>query len=276
MPDFALSEAEADSIVAFLATLGARSAARESPASHVLSAFGAAKARALLEQKLSCLGCHALGGEGGRIGPELARAADRLVPEYIAEIVSDPQHAMPGTVMPRAPLPRETRDLIIAFLVTGGAAAGVDRETGGAVGSSGDTVETERNGYLSLVDHPLEDAGAVHASASGSSPDGGTDPVASLYATRCAMCHGAQGRGDGYNARYLRARPAVHASADAMSRRPDDTLFDGIHAGGAILGGSPEMPAFGESLSAAHIEGLVAYIRRLCDCRQPAWADDGR
>jgi hypothetical protein len=35
------------------------------------------------------------------------------------------------------------------------------------------------------------------------------------------------------------------------------------------------MPAFGATLAAEEIRGLVRYIRRLCNCAQPAWAGDG-
>lgn len=295
MPDFALSDAEADSIAAYLRTLPVRFESRGTSAPGALSPFRAAKARALLERKLSCLGCHSLDGEGGRIGPDLARAGERLTPEYLTAIISDPQHAMPGTVMPRPALPGATRDLVIAFLAarraTGPAdgdgaheaegagdtkgARDMDAETDASLGSSQDSVDIERAGYLSLIDHPITHPASVSVPGAETMSDVAHDPAASLYAARCAICHGAAGRGDGYNARYLRVQPAVHASADSMSRRPDDTLFDGIHAGGAILDGSAEMPAFGESLSAAQIGSLVDYIRKLCDCRQPAWADDG-
>ena len=59
-----------------------------------------------------------------------------------------------------------------------------------------------------------------------------------------------------------------------MSRRPDDTLYDGIFAGGYILNRSQLMPAWGQSLSDKEIRELVAHIRTLCNCKQPEWATD--
>jgi mono/diheme cytochrome c family protein len=94
---------------------------------------------------------------------------------------------------------------------------------------------------------------------------------ASLYGTYCAQCHGVGGRGDGYNARFLPTPPAVHADAGYMSRRADDTEFDGIYAGGAVLNRSVRMPAFGETLARGEITGLVRYIRQLCRCTGPPW-----
>ena len=60
-----------------------------------------------------------------------------------------------------------------------------------------------------------------------------------------------------------------------MSRRPDDTLFDGIHAGAWVLDGSAWMPSFGDLLTGNQIRSLVAYIRELCDCTAPAWSRRG-
>lgn len=183
MPDFALTAAEADSIIVYLGTLGVQFETDEfQESSDGLSAFGVAKARALLEHKLSCLGCHALDGEGGRIGPDLAHAGERLTPEYLVAILRDPQEAMPGTVMPRPALPRERRDLIIAFLIArGGAVAAVANEGADANGElvpGGETDEAaetgepsssmgaaiaERAGYLSLIEHPTTYPPAVSA-----------------------------------------------------------------------------------------------------------------
>jgi mono/diheme cytochrome c family protein len=67
----------------------------------------------------------------------------------------------------------------------------------------------------------------------------------------------------------------AHADAAAMSLRPDDTLYDGIASGGWVLDRSHRMPAFGQALDRDRIRSLVAYIRDLCDCQGPAWAEGG-
>ena len=59
-----------------------------------------------------------------------------------------------------------------------------------------------------------------------------------------------------------------------MSARPDDSLFDTIAAGGAVMNRSPRMPAFGATLSAAEIRALVRHIRTLCRCEGPSWSRD--
>ena len=98
---------------------------------------------------------------------------------------------------------------------------------------------------------------------------------AALYARYCAHCHGQAGDGDGFNAGFLAVRPTVHADSATMSARPDDTLFDGIHAGGAVLDRDHRMPDYGATLSPAQIRAVVRYIRELCGCEGPPWSRGG-
>ncbi|HMC57213.1 MAG TPA: c-type cytochrome [Gemmatimonadaceae bacterium] len=207
-----------------------------------LSPFQREKARVLLREQLPCLGCHELNGEGGHSAPSLTGIAARRDPAWIRAMIVAPQSLVAGTTMPAIPMPPRTRNLIVAYL------AGTDVDS-----------------------QPLRAAApppAVNAAAA-SAP-------AALYAKWCATCHGASGRGDGPNARFLPIAPAVHASAAQMAARSDDMLFDAIAGGGWVMGKSPRMPAFGQTLSSAEIRSLVGYIRVLCACRGPAWSSDDR
>ena len=116
---------------------------------------------------------------------------------------------------------------------------------------------------MSLVDHE------IHFYEETSAPT-------ELFSRYCAACHGTEGGGDGFNARYLPKEPIKHSDAEYMSTRPDDTLFDGIFAGGAILNKSHMMPAWGATLKAEEIRGLVGHLRDLCQCRGPAWSEDNK
>ena len=100
--------------------------------------------------------------------------------------------------------------------------------------------------------------------------------VAVVYQKWCAGCHGATGKGDGVNAKFLPVPPSPHANASQMQLRSDDALFDTIFGGGAIMNRSARMPAFGESLTTAQIRALVRYIRTLCRCEGPAWSRDSK
>ena len=241
MPDFRLDPGEVEALTRFLM----EQTATELPAwtSAVLSPFAMRKAEVLLRDRWSCLGCHQLGDDGGRIGPRLDGVAHRLRPEYVRAMIEDPSHLAPGTIMPGSFEQRDRLDLIASYLLQRDAPwTGSERVAG----------------------LPLRAAAAPLA------------PAASAYRAKCAPCHGEKGGGDGFNASYLPVAPTVHRDSAAISVRPDDTLYDGVYAGGRVLGKSHRMPAFGPSMSDGEIREVVAYIRELCGCRGPSWSRDGR
>lgn len=202
-----------------------------------LSAFSRRKAEVLLKEQLPCLGCHALNGAGGTIGPDLTTVRERRSPAYIAAMIANPGAVVPGAAMPRIRMPESTRDLVVR--------------------------------YLASLPGQAPDAPAP---APVPTPPTATPDGKALYAKWCAACHGETGRGDGPNAARLPVKPAAHASRDAMAARPDDSLFDTIASGGAVMNRSPRMPAFGGSLTTPEIRALVRHIRTLCRCEGPAWS----
>ena len=83
------------------------------------------------------------------------------------------------------------------------------------------------------------------------------------YALLCASCHGNAGKGDGPAAAALTPKPADHTNEKHMKALSDQFLFDIIKNGGASVGKSPLMPAWGGQLKDQDIWNLIAYIREL-------------
>ena len=72
----------------------------------------------LVMNKKSCLGCHQLNHEGGRVGPSLNRSSFNYKPEWLYAWISNPQNFNPDTKMPNLGLePNEVR-AITSFLVS--------------------------------------------------------------------------------------------------------------------------------------------------------------
>jgi cytochrome c6 len=76
--------------------------------------------------------------------------------------------------------------------------------------------------------------------------------AASLYKSKCAACHGADGTGSAMGKR-MGAQDFTSAEVQKMS----DSELAGI-----IANGKGKMPAY-KSLTAEQVNGLVAYIRTL-------------
>lgn len=73
-----------------------------------------------------------------------------------------------------------------------------------------------------------------------------------LYKSKCAMCHGPDGRGDTTMGKKLAIRSL--ASADVQKQSDADLLR-------VITDGKGKMPAYGTKLDAAKIQALVAHLR---------------
>lgn len=83
------------------------------------------------------------------------------------------------------------------------------------------------------------------------------------YDLFCSSCHGATGKGDGPAAAALTPKPRNHADGRYMNALTEKYLFDIIRGGGASVGKSPLMPAWGSQLKDQDIWNVVAYIRTL-------------
>lgn len=204
-----------------------------------LSLLEVERVERMLEGRIACRGCHVIASQGGLIGPVLDGIAERADLDYVRAVVRDPT-ALPSSLMPHQPMAAADAERLARYVHS----------------------QSPRSAPAALAN-----VVAPAPIAPGRESDG-----AALYARHCAACHGESGAGDGWNAPNLPVPPTDHSDATLMSLRPDDTLYDGIAAGGWVLDRSARMPAFGALLDDAQIRALVAHIRQLCRCAQPEWA----
>ena len=74
-----------------------------------------------------------------------------------------------------------------------------------------------------------------------------------LYKSKCAACHSADGSGSAMGKKL-----GAHDFQTAEVQKLSDAELSGI-----ITDGKSKMPAYGKSLKAEDVKGLVAYIRTL-------------
>ncbi|MEK7279547.1 MAG: c-type cytochrome [Nitrospirota bacterium] len=76
------------------------------------------KGEQLFKEKIGCIACHRVGGEGGTVGPFLDRSGFRLQPEYIFRWAKNPQAFLKNTKMPNFGLSDEDALAITFYLGT--------------------------------------------------------------------------------------------------------------------------------------------------------------
>lgn len=258
-----------------ISTLAANAPAQTSRSfgPRTLTPFEMEKAERLLYDKLPCLGCHALDGQGGRIGPSLSNLQSRREPDYVFAMIIDPQGTVPGTVMPKVPMTRQYLWETGRFDFQLGRDA-ESRIMGEEKSVAEKTLELIAS-YL-LQREPSRGTPPEQMPLPAPVPQEDSLDSEAVYGLYCAPCHGSEGAADGPNAEFLPVEPASHADAEYMSGRPDDSLFDAIYVGGYIMNRSPTMPPYGETLTREQIRGLVRHLRTLCDCEGPEWSRDNR
>ena len=93
------------------------------------------------------------------------------------------------------------------------------------------------------------------------------DPAkgAATYTTYCALCHGATGAGDGPGAAALNPKPRALSNKEEMAKVTDHEIFTAIKMGGAAVGKSMFMVAWGAVLGNddQKVHDVAAYVRTL-------------
>lgn len=82
-----------------------------------------------------------------------------------------------------------------------------------------------------------------------------------LYVKYCAVCHGKEGKGDGFNAFNLDPRPRDLSDSTYMAALSDEQILQTISGGGRSVNKSPLMPSYGWTIDNRQARYVAAYIR---------------
>jgi len=188
----------------------------------------ASEGRRLFQQK-GCIGCHSVGGQGGKIGPALDDVGLRRSPEWMVQHFRDPQTVSPGTVMPR-------------FGFT----------------------EAEARALTEFLLHLRDQKMALTLPSLMSPVERGRE-VFRTYG--CVGCHGPEGKGGvpNPNAKTAEQVPALIYVADGYTRGELKKLV--VNGQREITPLDPKrpppplyMPAWGATIKEAEIDDLVEYL----------------
>lgn len=97
-------------------------------------------------------------------------------------------------------------------------------------------------------------------SASKVAGESGIDAGRLVYKTRCVLCHGESGLGDGKMSKIVKSPPPFNLT---LSIAPDAYLKMIVENGGEPLGRSMQMPPWRDELSAGDIQNVITYIKTL-------------
>lgn len=87
------------------------------------------------------------------------------------------------------------------------------------------------------------------------------DPIDAKYQQFCASCHGPQGAGDGVAGASLNPKPRNFVTWNDANSSNDEYIAKVIRDGGAAVGKSPNMAAWGGVLSAEELTGMVEKVK---------------
>jgi mono/diheme cytochrome c family protein len=85
-----------------------------------------------------------------------------------------------------------------------------------------------------------------------------------LYRLWCSSCHGDDARGVSRSSARLEVPATDLAACAVSSTEPEELWVDIVRDGGASVGLSVDMPAFGDGATLDQIRAVVRYIRSLC------------
>jgi len=153
--------------------------------------------------------------------------------------------------------------LVLMFLFFAGVSPDVMRHTGTGWVNDAAIAATERGIEVhgeeaehATESEPVEETPEPEVAATPAAFD-----AAGAFATVCSTCHGASGHGDGPGSAALDPKPANFADPAFWASRTDEELMTAIRQGGAAVGRSPLMPAWGSLYDEEQAAQIVEYLK---------------
>jgi mono/diheme cytochrome c family protein len=121
MPDFLLSDDEANTLADFLMSFTRYALPVDSLPSRLTSATEVQKAR-LAElgstrfREARCISCHAINGKGGYVATELGKVASKVSSSWLYNYIRNPKRFQPGVAMPRYRFSDEELLGVVAYM----------------------------------------------------------------------------------------------------------------------------------------------------------------
>jgi ubiquinol-cytochrome c reductase cytochrome b subunit len=220
-------------------------------------------------QANGCVGCHAISGIGGVIGPDLSGEANRgRTREWLSVQIRNPRTHFPDTIMPsfnklNNQQLNDLMDYLLSLAQTITQQSPLSK-TSGAAEDLGSHAPTLPKGSPSIAEH--ESTGPA-ANIIGSPDQGGL-----IFANQCAGCHGPKGIGKIPNPGSEEGSvPELNPIGQKVFSKDPQDFADAIDRfiqnGSTPSGKAPRlsMPAFGKrsSLTQQQISNIEAYILKL-------------
>jgi ubiquinol-cytochrome c reductase cytochrome b subunit len=222
-------------------------------------------------QSSGCVGCHAVNGEGGSIGPELSGGTLRgKSRKWLEDQITDPGSHFPGTVMPAfTNLSREQLKNLVSYLMSlaSGAPAAEAVPPGGK--SAQVTKQELAPPAAGPPAVPYEAQSLEKPAGQAALIIGSTENGADLFREQCISCHGPHGKGGVKNPGSDDGTVPPLSPIDRALYNTDPKVFaqtiDKIIQHGSMPSGphpALHMPAWGDtrSLTQQEIANLEAYI----------------
>lgn len=81
-----------------------------------------------------------------------------------------------------------------------------------------------------------------------------------IFSKYCSVCHGLEGKGDGFNAFNLNPKPRDFTDSTFIANLDTSLLIETITNGGKSVGLSAKMPPWGKTLSDNDIKNVADFI----------------